>query len=85
MPDDREALGSRNLGTTLEIYKAYFTTPLGNVVCAIYVGLMETNGLVPWLRQSDHPIQKYHAPRVHAGQRYILDFQIFYCIYTGKC
>ena len=31
--------------------------------CAIYVGLMETHRLVPWLRQSDHPIQKYHAPR----------------------
>ena len=36
---------------------------LGNVLCAVYVGLMETNRLVPWLRQSDHPIQKYHAPR----------------------
>ena len=36
---------------------------LGNVVCAIYMGLMDTNRLVPWLRQSDHPIQKYHAPR----------------------
>ena len=23
---------------------------LGNVVCAIYVGLMETNRLIPWLR-----------------------------------
>ena len=36
---------------------------LGNVLCAVYVGLTETNRLVPWLRQSDHPIQKYHAPR----------------------
>ena len=24
---------------------------------------METNRLVPWLRQSDHPIQRYHARR----------------------
>ena len=36
---------------------------LGNVVWAIFVELMETNRLVTWLRQSDHPIQKYHAPR----------------------
>ena len=55
----------------------FFKMQLGNVVCAIFVELMETNRLVLWLRQSDHPIQKYHAPHAHAGQAYILDFQNF--------
>ena len=39
---------------------------VGYFVCAILVVLLETNRLVPWLRQSDHPIQKYHAPRARA-------------------
>ena len=34
----------------------------------ILVMLMETHRLVPWLRQLDHPIQKYHAPRARAGK-----------------
>ena len=38
---------------------------------AILVVLMETNRLVPWLRQSDHPIQKYHAPRARGTDIYI--------------
>ena len=35
---------------------------------AILVVLMETNRLVPWLRQSDHPIQRYHALHARAGK-----------------
>ena len=51
---------------------------LGNVICAILLALMETNRLVPWLRQSDHPIQKYHAPRrARAGHGYYNEFSIF--------
>ena len=53
---------------------------LGNVICAILLALIETNRLVPWLRQSDHPIQKYHAPRApcaRAGHPYYNEFSIF--------
>ena len=41
---------------------------LGNVICAILVALMEINRLVPWLRQSDHPIDRniMRAARTHA-------------------
>ena len=49
---------------------------VGYLVCAILVVLMETNRLVPWLRQSDHPIQKHHAPRA-AGQAYNNGFSNF--------
>ena len=31
---------------------------------------METNRLVPWLRQSDHPIQRYHALRTGKCKKY---------------
>ena len=46
-------------------------------VCAILVVLLETNRLVPWLRQSDHSIKKYHAPRAPRDRHIIMDFQIF--------
>ena len=32
-------------------------------ICVILVVILETSRLVPWFRQLDHPIQRYHAPR----------------------
>ena len=59
-----------------------FKRKLGNFICAILVALMETNRLVPWLRQSDHPIQKYHAPRAPRAldTDNIMNFQFFLSI-----
>ena len=48
---------------------------------SILVVLMETNRLVPWLRQSDHPIQKYHAPRARARENTIFPTKSEICTF----
>ena len=50
---------------------------IGNFVCAILVVLMETNRLVPWLRQSDHPVQNNHAPRARGKIQFLPQSQRF--------
>ena len=50
---------------------------LGNVICAILLALMETNRLVPWLRQSDNRTDcEGLAPRARRAREIIL-YRIF--------
>ena len=56
---------------------------LGNVICAILLALMETNRLVPWLRQSDHPIQKYHVDNPCTMYKFIVcTYMIMYTLHN---
>ena len=46
-------------------------------ICVILVVILETSRLVPWFRQLDHPIQRYHAPRARENKTFSPQSQRF--------